>query len=69
MLLTNCEFTSQLEDGHSLFDYNVGLNAIIQVIFKAEETVNNSVEEKKLDNETPYVSNDEDTVDDQAEVS
>eukprot|EP00794_Sanderia_malayensis_P007068 gene7068-7863_t len=25
----------QLEDGHSLFDYKVGLNAIIQVMFKA----------------------------------
>jgi len=26
----------QLENGHSLFDYNVGLNAIVQVMFKAE---------------------------------
>ena len=29
----------QLENGHSLFDYNVGLNAIVQVMFRAEGTL------------------------------
>lgn len=37
----------QLENEHSLFDYNVGLNAIIQVIFRAEETVEKSTKVMK----------------------
>lgn len=42
----------QLEDGHSLFDYNVGLNAIVQVVFRPEgvHAAKGNTEEKSTEN-------------------
>ena len=34
MILLVCFFLSQLSDGHSLFDYDVGLNDIIQIFVR-----------------------------------
>lgn len=33
---TNIPFFWQLEDGHTLFDYNVGLNDIVQLLIRSE---------------------------------
>eukprot|EP00795_Rhopilema_esculentum_P000042 gene42-9646_t len=37
----------QLENGHTLFDYNVGLNALIQVMFRIEEVCSPKDKNKK----------------------
>ena len=45
-IVTYCTVTlSQLEDGNTLFDYDVGLNDIVQIIVRAEQPLHDSTNE------------------------
>ena len=50
----------QLEDGHTLFDYSVGLNDLVQLMVRAEEPIQVPTNEadKKVNG---YVSSDEES--------
>lgn len=41
----------QLEDGHTLFDYNVGLNDLVQLMVRAAPLGENKVQQNQIEEE------------------
>ena len=52
----------QLEDGHSLFDYDVGLNDLIQLLVRAPPPEEDDEEKSEVEGETPVGAEQMDTV-------
>ena len=62
-----CPHHTQLEDGHTLFDYDVGLNEIVQLLIRnipveSKVTASDQSGESKAENEVGADGDDMDTV-------